>query len=100
MAGEDGVWIHEAIVRFLQGPCYSVPLMGFIDENCAIFDTEVRPPPSPPPPPPLHPTSCPPLFPLPARSLPPTPSGPGAGGFGAAPGADFLDRAPRAPCPA
>ena len=105
MAGEDGVWIHEAIVRFLQGPCYSVPLMGFIDENCAIFDTEVRPPPSPPlpsPAPPLHPSSssCPPLFPLPARSLSPTSSGPGAGDVGAAPGADFLDRAPRAPRPA
>ena len=56
MATDDGVWIHEAIVRFLQGPCYSVPLMGFIDENCAIFDTEVRPPPSPPLPSPAPPS--------------------------------------------
>ncbi|KAK3281269.1 hypothetical protein CYMTET_10938 [Cymbomonas tetramitiformis] len=40
MAGDDMEWLHEAIIRFLQGPCYSTPLMGFIDENCAIFDGE------------------------------------------------------------
>ena len=41
MAAADGSeWIQEAVVRFLQGPCYTAPLMGFIDENCTIFDTE------------------------------------------------------------
>jgi len=33
-------WLYEAIIRFLQGPMYSTPLMGFIDEACVIFDTE------------------------------------------------------------
>ena len=41
MAAADGSeWIQEAVVRFLQGPCYTAPLMGFIDEKCTIFDTE------------------------------------------------------------
>ena len=38
----SGGWIQEAVVRFLQGPCYTTPLMGFIDAKCIIFDTEVR----------------------------------------------------------
>ena len=38
----DDEWIQEAVVRFLQGPCYTTPLMGFIDTHCIIFDTEVR----------------------------------------------------------
>ena len=40
--GEEGVesWLSEAIISFLQGPCYTTPLMGFIDANCAVFDTD------------------------------------------------------------
>lgn len=69
------MWIHEAIVRFLQGPCYSVPLMGSIDENCAIFDKEVCPAGAPHPPlSPRYRTL--PLPPVPQR--PPRPPGVGS----------------------
>eukprot|EP00240_Pyramimonas_obovata_P016432 CAMPEP_0118952146 /NCGR_PEP_ID=MMETSP1169-20130426/54352_1 /TAXON_ID=36882 /ORGANISM="Pyramimonas obovata, Strain CCMP722" /LENGTH=264 /DNA_ID=CAMNT_0006899325 /DNA_START=58 /DNA_END=849 /DNA_ORIENTATION=+ len=37
---EDHEWLYEAVIRYLQGPMYSTPLMGFIDEQCVIFDTE------------------------------------------------------------
>ena len=40
---EESAWLNEAVIRFLQGPLYSTPLMSFIDNNCQIFDTEVRP---------------------------------------------------------
>eukprot|EP00232_Nephroselmis_pyriformis_P005488 CAMPEP_0182909292 /NCGR_PEP_ID=MMETSP0034_2-20130328/35674_1 /TAXON_ID=156128 /ORGANISM="Nephroselmis pyriformis, Strain CCMP717" /LENGTH=302 /DNA_ID=CAMNT_0025045537 /DNA_START=89 /DNA_END=993 /DNA_ORIENTATION=+ len=41
MSGDNELdWLYEAIIRFLQGPCYSAPLMSFIDENCVIFDNE------------------------------------------------------------
>mmetsp|Transcript_39653 Transcript_39653/g.48117 ORF Transcript_39653/g.48117 Transcript_39653/m.48117 type:complete len:434 (-) Transcript_39653:366-1667(-) len=41
MAGDEDIeWLYEAIIRFLQGPMYSTPLMGFIDQQCAIFDGE------------------------------------------------------------
>lgn len=33
-------WLSEAIISFLKGPCYSVPLMSFIDEHCLVFDLE------------------------------------------------------------
>jgi len=40
--GEDATneWLSEAIISFLKGPCYSVPLMSFIDEHCLVFDLE------------------------------------------------------------
>lgn len=40
--GEDvtNEWLSEAIISFLKGPCYSVPLMSFIDEHCLVFDLE------------------------------------------------------------
>mmetsp|Transcript_46894 Transcript_46894/g.87379 ORF Transcript_46894/g.87379 Transcript_46894/m.87379 type:complete len:487 (-) Transcript_46894:251-1711(-) len=37
---EDMQWLYEAVIRYLQGPMYSTPLMGFIDEACVIFDND------------------------------------------------------------
>jgi len=40
MAQQDDTWLQESVIEFLRGPCYTNPLMGFIDEKCAVFDTE------------------------------------------------------------
>eukprot|EP00873_Tetraselmis_striata_P029776 jgi/Tetstr1/450040/TSEL_037087.t1 len=37
---EDDTWLQESVIEFLRGPCYTNPLMGFIDEKCAVFDTD------------------------------------------------------------
>ena len=39
-SASDSAWLNEAVIRFLQGPLYSTPLMSFIDNKCHIFDTE------------------------------------------------------------
>ena len=33
-------WLYEAVIRYLQGPMYTTPLMGFIDAKCLVFDDE------------------------------------------------------------
>ena len=33
-------WLYEAVIRYLQGPMYTTPLMGFIDTKCLVFDDE------------------------------------------------------------
>eukprot|EP00899_Mesostigma_viride_P012097 jgi/Mesvir1/20889/Mv07965-RA.1 len=40
LSADDKQWLREAVIRFLQGPMYVTPLMGFIDQHCAIFDLE------------------------------------------------------------
>ncbi|CAG9460702.1 unnamed protein product [Pedinophyceae sp. YPF-701] len=38
-AGDDA-WMQEAIIEFLQSPCYINPLMTFVDEKCVVFQDE------------------------------------------------------------
>ena len=33
-------WLYEAVIRYLQGPMYTTPLMGFIDAKCLVFDDD------------------------------------------------------------
>ena len=33
-------WLLDSIVGFLKSPPYTVPVMSFIDDNCAVFDAE------------------------------------------------------------
>ena len=33
-------WLYDAVIRYLQGPMYTTPLMGFIDAKCLVFDDE------------------------------------------------------------
>ena len=49
-AAEDRTWLFDSVLGFLRGPGWCLPVMGFIDENCVVFDTEEEPdtPPDPP----------------------------------------------------
>jgi hypothetical protein len=35
---DTAAWLYDAVIRFLQGPLYTTPLMGFIDAKCVVFD--------------------------------------------------------------
>ena len=37
---EELVWIFDAVSGFLKGPEWGVPVWGFIDDNCIVFDSE------------------------------------------------------------
>ena len=39
-AAEDRTWLFDSVLGFLRGPGWCLPVMGFIDENCVVFDTE------------------------------------------------------------
>jgi len=34
---KDPKWTGDAVLKFLQSPVYSVPLLDFIDDNCSVF---------------------------------------------------------------
>ena len=39
-AAEDRTWLFDSVLGFLRGPGWCLPVMGFIDENCVVFDNE------------------------------------------------------------
>ncbi|XP_049961667.1 cilia- and flagella-associated protein 36 [Schistocerca serialis cubense] len=39
MAAEDTSWVFDSLVGFLQGPIWNAPVLTFIEQKCAIFDT-------------------------------------------------------------
>ena len=39
-AAEDRTWLFDSVLGFLRGPGWCLPVMGFIDDNCVVFDTE------------------------------------------------------------
>ena len=37
---DTATWLFDAVVRYLQGPLYTTPLMGFIDVKCLSFEDD------------------------------------------------------------
>ncbi|KAH9110880.1 hypothetical protein LEN26_013597 [Aphanomyces euteiches] len=40
LAQRDSEWVFDFVMNLFQSPAWEVPIMGFIDDNCASFDTD------------------------------------------------------------
>ncbi|ETV75197.1 hypothetical protein H257_10407 [Aphanomyces astaci] len=40
LAQVDSEWVFDFVMNLFQSPAWEVPIMSFIDENCASFDTD------------------------------------------------------------
>ena len=40
MSEEDEFWRFDAMTQFMKSPDWAVPVWGFIDENCIVFDSD------------------------------------------------------------
>ncbi|OQR86620.1 hypothetical protein ACHHYP_10353 [Achlya hypogyna] len=40
LAQPDSEWVFDFVMNLFQSPAWEVPIMSFIDENCASFDTD------------------------------------------------------------